>query len=139
MTLHGRCLCGKVKVEVDDSKEPVTTALCHCTNCLSTSSGVASVVSILSEDSVKLSGTIKQYEDKTTSSGKALTRSFCSECGSPVSSVSPNFPGKVVLKYGLFGQDHAGKYPKPGVEIYCKNKNPWEPSIEGVKSLEGSF
>lgn len=52
---------------------------------------------------------------------------------SPVSSITPLLPGKTVVKAGLFEN-----IPKTVIEMYCKNKEPWEPNFDekvGVKIL----
>ncbi|KAN0065595.1 hypothetical protein ACQY0O_000718 [Thecaphora frezii] len=123
MTLHGQCLCGAVEVEVDDSKNPVDVAAC-------------SLVSILDSADVKITGATKDYEDTNTASGKSLVRTFCPNCGSPLGSTSPNYAGKLLLNYGVFAQQHAGKYPKPVNEIFCKNRSAWETPVEGAAQAE---
>ena len=73
--IEGKCLCGKVKVEV--SKAPKSFAVCHCISCRNWTGGVFMSVD-LGKD-FKLSG--EQLVGRYSSSEWA-ERGFCKECGS---------------------------------------------------------
>lgn len=47
-------------------------------------------------------------------------------------SVTPLYPGKSIVKMGLFDT-----IPKLAAEIYCKNKQLWEPDF-GVPAVQGA-
>jgi hypothetical protein len=56
---------------------------------------VGSVVMLMPEADVTVSGPTKTYIDKKTDSGVDLERIFCGFCGSPVYSRTPHTPGKI--------------------------------------------
>ncbi|KAF9049077.1 Mss4-like protein [Panaeolus papilionaceus] len=81
----GSCLCKTVKYEV--TGEPITFRVCHCINCRKSSgSAFMSNLFFTSKQIKVLSGEekLKVYTDRDTSSGNALNRHFCTECGSNV-------------------------------------------------------
>jgi len=52
---------------------------------------------------------------------------------SPLFARTPNMPGKVVVRMGLFDD-----IPPVVTEIYMRNKKSWEPAVEGAASIEGA-
>lgn len=51
---------------------------------------------------------------------------------SPLFTTTPNMPGKVVVRMGLFDD-----VPPVVMEIYMRNKQSWESPVEGAASMEG--
>lgn len=74
-------------------------------------------------------GTIKQYEDFATGSGKPVIRSFCSNCGCSRNSRTPLWPNVVIVKMGMFP-----RIPEPESEAFSLHRQPWQPEHDGVKS-----
>ncbi|KAH6888970.1 DUF636 domain-containing protein [Coprinopsis sp. MPI-PUGE-AT-0042] len=71
-------LCGQVTFECKG--EPVTFVICHCKN-RKQSGGVSFQANAFYKPQVRQEA-VKRCMDNNTKSGKALTRSFCSNCGS---------------------------------------------------------
>ncbi|CAD0010900.1 unnamed protein product [Aureobasidium pullulans] len=133
-TTKGQCLCGKVQVTV--SQKPLTsfpTLCCHCTNCKRRSGGIASYAFIVPKQHVSITGsTHKSYQDPDTGSGKPMTRTMCTECGSPVCIIEAASPEDRCLQYGLFAGEV--ELPRPGVEFLVRDKVGWVNSVgEDVK------
>ncbi|KAH6916321.1 DUF636 domain-containing protein [Coprinopsis sp. MPI-PUGE-AT-0042] len=80
---EGNCLCGQVTFECKG--DPFTFVICHCRNCKQSGGGPFQANAFYKRKNVSvLTGRelVKRYVDGNTKSGKALTRSFCSNCGS---------------------------------------------------------
>lgn len=71
------------------------------------------------------------YEDKATTSGTPLMRSFCKSCGSPVYTSTSAMPGSIFLRLGSFE-----KMPPLYAEVFACNRQPFEKGFEGVPAFE---
>jgi hypothetical protein len=60
-------MCEAVKVTVPELESSV---LCHCGNCKTQSSSVGSLVALLDEKDLEVSGELTRYNDEKTTSGK---------------------------------------------------------------------
>ena len=83
--IHGSCLCGGVRFEVERLKEPFE--LCHCNRCRK-SSGSA-FLAMVGADPADFCWTegrelVAHYDAPILERPPAYRRSFCSRCGSPV-------------------------------------------------------
>jgi hypothetical protein len=129
----GKCLCGQITVSI--TKEAFNAndniALCHCKNCRQSNGSLASINILVPESAVKITGQPKIYQDNNTGSGNTIQRAFCSNCGSPIYTVTPALPGIQIVKLGLFDE-----IPKPTTEIYCKRRLSWNKPIDGVKQFD---
>ncbi|KAJ7576139.1 DUF636 domain-containing protein [Mycena floridula] len=79
----GSCLCRRIQFKL--TAEPFHFLVCHCPNCkkFSGSSFMANVM--FKESNVEITAgqnALKRYEDSDTQTGRTITRSFCSNCGS---------------------------------------------------------
>jgi hypothetical protein len=128
----GECLCGQITVSV--AKEILhgtgKTCLCHCKNCRQAGGALASIVLVVPESDVKITGQPKVYQDRNTDSGVAIQRAFCSNCGSPIYTASPSMPGAKIIKLGLFDD-----IPKPSMEVFCRAIRSWEKPIDGANQF----
>jgi len=59
----------------------------------------------------------------TRTKPNAVTREFCAQCGTQVSTVRPDMAGKRVVKIGTF--DAPQEWPGPGFAIFTAQKAPW--------------
>lgn len=74
MAQEGGCLCGNVRYSVEG--EPITKALCHCSDCKKISGSTYSTNAIYPESGFKvLKGTPKEYTS-TSDSGNKVTSYF---------------------------------------------------------------
>ncbi|KAF2154618.1 hypothetical protein K461DRAFT_275747 [Myriangium duriaei CBS 260.36] len=130
--LSGTCLCGSVQVTIND-KELFTRPrghLCHCANCRKVAGSYVASNLIIEEEKVEIvdrDGTLKEYTDTQTGSGKSLGRFFCGNCGNPIKSVTPAFPGKVIIKMGMFP-----RIPQPEAESFASHRHEWQGKHEGM-------
>ena len=50
---------------------------------------------------------------------------------SPVKSVTPNYPGKVIVKMGMFP-----RIPQPEMETFADHRHDWQGTHEGVTQFK---
>lgn len=129
----GKCLCKQIIVSITQEvfSAGQGVCLCHCINCCRAGGSLGSINIIAPESAVKITGEPKIYQDTDTDSGKPLTRAFCENCGSSIYSSSPNMPGLLVIKLGLFDE-----IPKPSMELYCKSRASWDKAIDGATQFD---
>lgn len=86
----GGCFCGRIRFET--TAEPLWVEHCHCHSCRrSTGAPVATFVGF-TRDAVGMTGEPASYH-----SSPGVTRSFCSDCGTPLSYESEHHPGEIHL------------------------------------------
>jgi len=115
MPFSGSCLCGKTTYTVDADK-PEIVGKDHCEDCQKQSGSAYSLVAVFHKSAVKISGPVKEYTSKGDS-GKNVTRSFCSECGSPIAHDPEAAPEIIAIKVGTLDKDQK-KNLKPEHDIY---------------------
>ncbi|KAJ5287583.1 hypothetical protein N7478_003269 [Penicillium angulare] len=130
--LTGNCLCGSVKVTINDPDLFTRRRghICHCANCRKVSGTFAASNLTIEEDKVEIEdreGTLSKFVDTQTGSGTPLERWFCSRCGNPVKSVTPVLAGKLVMKMGLFP-----RIPAPEFETFALYRHEWQGLHPGV-------
>ncbi|KAF2708191.1 hypothetical protein K504DRAFT_381657 [Pleomassaria siparia CBS 279.74] len=135
--LSGTCLCGSILVTIkDDSLFDSPNGrghLCHCANCRKVAGSYVSSNLAIEKEKVEIwdqKGTLKEYEDWATGSGKCVVRKFCGNCG-PIASYAQASPDKVILKMGIFP-----RIPKPEAESFALHRHDWQGTHEGVAQFE---
>ncbi|RAH67552.1 GFA family protein [Aspergillus aculeatinus CBS 121060] len=126
-TYTGHCLCGGVKVTLNE--QPPRSLRCFCRNCGRTGGG-SSINYVLDEADVKFlaTSTLTDFEDSQTESGNTVLRQFCGRCGSAIASCSPQFPGKILLKASLFDA-----ISQPDSEVFTSRRPSWESPVESAQ------
>lgn len=119
MVKAGGCLCGMVRYKAEG--EDAGNFLCHCKNCQKQSGSAFSINLVYPEAQFKPEGPISVYTDKSEA-GNPVLRHFCENCGSPIFSTIPHFPGIVILKVGTL--DDNSSYT-PGAEVWCDSRQNW--------------
>ncbi|KAI0446209.1 glutathione-dependent formaldehyde-activating enzyme [Xylaria telfairii] len=131
MGLSGHCLCGQVKYTVDSA--PFNVAYDHCDDCQRQTGSTYSLVAVVPKDKLTISGPTKSWAG-VGSSGKAVHRVFCSECGSPLYHEPEVAGGTIIaLKAGTLSVEDK-KALKPTTEIWCVSKLPFM-----TEKLENAF
>lgn len=130
--IRGGCLCGGVRYEVRG--EPAMVAACHCATCQKNTGSAFSLNLGVPQDAVTIEGdALATYEDHAGASGKPFYRSFCSNCGSPISGQGDAYSGLIFIKAGTLDDT---SWVKPNVHIWCCEKQPWVEIDEGVAQAE---
>lgn len=119
-TISGGCLCGGVRYSA--KAEPTMQAICHCPDCQKQSGGAFSVNVLVPTKDITFEGeSLAQYV-VNGDSGMAVTRNFCSNCGSPLSTEMPAFGDLAAIKAGTLDDS---SWVKPSIQIWCDSAQPW--------------
>lgn len=95
-TAEGGCLCGTVRIVARG--EPTTVVYCHCRDCRRANGAPVSLfVGYLAEQVDTERGEPRSYE-----SSPGVRRSFCGDCGSPLSYKDERLPGEIHIPVGVF-------------------------------------
>lgn len=112
----GGCLCGAVRFSV--TAQPLWSAYCHCESCRrATASPVAAFVGFNADDVQFRGGTRRLY-----CSSAGVERSFCADCGTPLSYRSTRWPAEIHLYAPTF--DDPAAHP-PAFHVHWAEKLPW--------------
>lgn len=96
--------------------------ICACRTCRKATGTGHSTVVLMHADAVRVTGPIKGYAT-SAASGSAITRYFCSECGTPVSARTARAPDLVLIPAGLFDDPH---WFAPTQVIFARSHLPWD-------------
>ena len=115
-TREGGCLCGKVRFRA--SGAPKWTAHCHCNSCRKFTGAMFATYAGYETGAVTQLGASPVRHH----SSEGVTRSFCGECGTPVSYESARWPGEVHLLVCAFDDPNAFE---PEVHVFWAERVPW--------------
>ena len=84
--MEGQCLCGAVKVRINDDNlfgSQRRGHLCHCAQCRKVAGGLFGANLMIESSKVEISGeeNLTRYDDPDTLSETPLSRYFCRTCG----------------------------------------------------------
>jgi hypothetical protein len=129
---EGGCLCGAVRYSV--AWPPMIVATCSCRNCQKQAGSALSVIVMVAQSSMELSGTLSTYEDKGES-GDAVFRKFCGKCGSPILTEVPSASaqGIAIIKAGTLDNSHD---VQPSLHYWTGSAPSWMLFPEGGTKLE---
>jgi hypothetical protein len=129
-TLHGSCLCGSLKYQIDG--DLFMAAYCHCSMCRKAhGSAFRPRALVWSKDFQWLQGR-ELLRDYISSPG--AHRAFCSKCGSPLIAYSDQYPTILNLALGTLDDD-------PGVRAeahwHVSSKAPWFDITDNLPQYPG--
>jgi len=145
-TLNGKCLCGDIKYTIEleekDHKIP-ETAICSCEDCQIEGGGAHSLLITVTRKNLKFedpNNQLKEWKGLGTS-GKAVYRKFCSNCGTSFGQWADVAPSICWMKAGTLDREIKMKLASPTLEVYGKNALPFTTeTVNGprFKMLPGS-
>lgn len=110
--------------------DPITTALCHCTDCQKWTGAAYTSNIVVPRSSLTLTqGTPKEYAIKGDS-GKLNNHFFCGNCGSSLYTQLEIMPDVTCVKSG--GLDGGANDHDIAVEFYTKDRMGYSKAIDGV-------
>ena len=115
--IHGSCLCGRVRFELDGKPQFINH--CHCSMCRKTHG--AAFGSFLHADGATFRWTMGQASIATFESSPGTFRGFCSVCGSSVP-VLEDEGTHVTIPAGALDDDPS---VRPIVHIHTASRAPW--------------
>jgi hypothetical protein len=119
--ISGGCLCGQVRYSAHS--DPAFMGVCHCKNCQKQTGTAFSVVLAVPKSGLSIQGELKTYRD-TGDSGQSVLRTFCPECGSPITTVVASMPDLTLLKAGTLDDT---SWLDPKMHIFCDSAQQWCP------------
>jgi len=121
MTRTGSCLCGNITYELEG--DLLATAVCHCEHCQRQSGGAFSTNLVATVGQLKVSGTLKTYEDRgRTGDAVYVHRRFYGDCRSPIVSELVEPAGVIAVKAGTLDDCTV---VEPTIQAWCEDKQPW--------------
>ncbi|PYH91328.1 hypothetical protein BO71DRAFT_332456 [Aspergillus ellipticus CBS 707.79] len=121
MSYTGHCNCASISITLP--QQPERTVVCHCINCKRAGGGSFSLNYLVSQSDITFTdpnNALRSYEYLNSTSGNVVTRKFCSNCGSPVFTLTPKNPGQAFLKASLFDTTS-----KPAMAVFGERKEEW--------------
>lgn len=129
--LDGHCLCGKSTYTCDG--EPVTTFLCHCTDCQRGSGSAFSIVVGVDRDALHMAGDrIGSYTTVGEDTKEEVVRQFCAACGSPLVSLPEATPDMAFIKAGTLDDR---SWLEPEMEIWSRSAHPYVTHDEEARGV----
>ena len=125
-SLHGRCFCGAVEITADS--EPFQVSWCHCRDCRRQTGAPAVVWAGFNSDQVVFTG-----EPMRRRSSPNIIRSFCADCGTPMTYEDERLEGELYVHAGLF--DEADRLV-PDRHAYVTSKLFWLHLEDGLTEYE---
>ena len=130
MEATGGCLCGAVRYQI--SRDPIFTALCHCTHCQKQSGSAFSIVMGVAASALSIDGEPASYMDRSDG-GREVRRQFCGTCGSALFTIGDGAAGVVFVKAGTLDNTHD---LKPRMELWTSSAQPWLKLDVPLKAFE---
>jgi hypothetical protein len=130
MKLEGGCYCGELRYQSEG--KPMLKAQCHCRECQYISGGAPNIFVAMPIDGFSYTkGTPKKFS--RTDLEHPVTREFCAECGTHITTLPLGLPA-VVLKVGTL--DDPKQFGTPQIAIYTVDKQPFHQVPEGMPMFE---
>jgi hypothetical protein len=129
-TLSGGCACGAIRYYA--TADPIVMLNCHCRDCQQASGSAYAAIMVVPKMAVQLQGEPRYYRG-TGSSGKAVDRGFCSQCGSPVTILMELMPDAFGLQAGSL--DDPSQY-MPAMDIFTASAQGWDHMDSTIKKFE---
>ena len=97
MKFEGGCYCGAVRYSAEG--EPMMKAECFCRECQNITGGNSLLAMAMPAENFAITkGTVKGYKRADLENG--VTRGFCADCGTHLTTRAPGFEAGVILKVG---------------------------------------
>lgn len=130
MRLEGGCYCGSVRYLAEG--DPMFKGQCHCRECQYISGGGPNFFMLMPVKGFSYSkGKPQQFSRKDLDN--AVTREFCAECGTHLTTLRPGLPA-VIVKAGTL--DDPSAYGLPQSAIYTCDKQVFHMIPEGMPAFE---
>ncbi len=131
MKFEGGCYCKAVRYQAEG--EPMFKGQCHCRECQYLTGGHPNVIMAMPESGFRYTkGTPKSFKRKDIPN--AVTREFCGECGTHLTTRTPNLPGAALIKVGTF--DEPSLFGMPQMAIFTIDKQVFHQLPSGVPAFE---
>jgi hypothetical protein len=130
LPLTGSCQCGKIRYEITEAPQLVTT--CHCTDCQRITSSAFSLGIALPEVGFRLTAGEPRSLQRMADSGRLNTRFVCPDCACWLYSLPHD--GVIRVRAGTLDDT---SWLRPTRHIWTRSKQPWVSFAEGDETFEG--
>ena len=130
MKLEGGCYCGNVRYAVDG--DPAMKAQCHCRECQYITGGGPNMFMLVPPQGFRYTSG-EPHKFSRSDLENPVTREFCGECGTHLTTRPPSLPF-IVLKVGTL--DNPGMFGTPQMAIYTVDKQPFHVIADGLQTFE---
>lgn len=129
MKVEGGCYCGEIRYEAEG--DPAIKGQCFCRECQYITGGDSVLIMGMPEQGYKVTkGKLKGF--KRTDIDNAVTREFCPNCGTHVTTKA--MPGLVMLKVGTL--DDPSVFGGPQMAIYTCDKQAYHRVPSDIPTFE---
>lgn len=115
----GGCACGSIRYVCTSA--PVAMLNCHCRDCQRSSGAPFASGIVVRVSDTEINGTPKTYSARG-SSGGLTTRSFCSDCGTPLFTRGEIVPEFMSVRFPTL--DESSEF-QPMLDIWTSSAQPW--------------
>ena len=130
MEFTGGCYCGQVRYRAEG--EPVLRAQCHCRECQFIAGGSPNMLMAMPIEGFSYTeGEPRSFARSDLET--PVTREFCGNCGTHITSRPPGFPA-VIVKVGTL--DDPALFEGPDMAIFCIDKQSFHAIPEGLPTFE---
>jgi hypothetical protein len=129
-TIHGACLCGAVRFEVDGPLDRV--AHCHCTICQRAHTAAFVTWAAVPEARVRVTAGLGRLERYRSS--EIGERAFCRTCGSSLFCTLSTHPGVIDVAVGCLAPDHGAV---PRAHLFWDDRAGWVEITDSLPRLGG--
>jgi hypothetical protein len=131
MEIEGGCYCGAVRYRA--SGDPSFSAQCHCRECQYLTGGSPNVFMVMPVTGFAyVKGAPRQFTRRDID--QPVTREFCADCGTHLTTRAPGLPDGVILKVGTL--DDPNVYAGPQMAIFCVDKQGYHSIPAGLPTFE---
>ena len=116
-TAFGGCHCGAIRYRV--SGQPQFVGCCHCKDCRGTTGAPMAVFVTYSADNILFAS----EQRKIYASSPGVARTFCSNCGTPLS-YEAEWAGQTVIGLHVSTFDEPGNFP-PDKHVFDVDRINW--------------
>ncbi len=128
----GGCACGAIRYE--STAEPLLMLHCHCRDCQRASGGPFSSFFVLPKDAFHIvHGALHVYDSPSHPGGKTH-RSFCPDCGSPLTAESPASGRPIVAVYAASLDDPS--WFRPQMNVWTCDAYSWDEMNPALPQFE---
>ena len=132
--LTGGCLCGKIRFVA--TAAPLSTLVCHCRDCQRYLGGAPAYQMAFRRDDV----VVEQGEPRSFAmhgdSGRAITRLFCGDCGTPLFTDLEKLPKLLIVNAGALDDTSSVEIK---AHIFAASAAPWHQFEPGAARFDGDF